>query len=94
MSVLKLDAAHHGIRGERPRADDADAPRCGCPALPIHACQRSERQSGLVSPVVVCFASDHCVLTGEVSSVGAGTVAQIIRTSLPATNKHQSATAR
>jgi NAD(P)-dependent dehydrogenase (short-subunit alcohol dehydrogenase family) len=77
LSVLKLEAARHGIRvnavapmAQTRLAADAD----------LDEYTRISEQAvspDLVAPVVVYFASDECALTGEVWSVGSGTVARL-----------------
>ncbi len=77
LSVLKLEAARHGIRvnAVAPMAQT----RLAADVELDEYTRISERavSPDLVAPVVVYFASDECQLTGEVWSVGSGTVARL-----------------
>jgi hypothetical protein len=77
LSVLKLEAARHGIRvnAVAPMAQTrmaADAQLDEYTQVSEHAVSPD-----LVAPVVVYLASDACKLTGEVWSVGSGSVARL-----------------
>ncbi len=77
LNVLKLEAARHGIRvnavapmAQTRLAADVD--------LDEYAAINEDAVSPhLVAPAVVYLASDACELTGEVWSVGSGTVARL-----------------
>ncbi len=75
MNTLKLEAARHGIRV------NAIAPmaqtRMGDDANLYAEVSRRAGSPDLVSPAVVYLASDLCELTGEVWSIGSGSVARL-----------------
>jgi NAD(P)-dependent dehydrogenase (short-subunit alcohol dehydrogenase family) len=77
MNVLKLEGARHGIlvNSIAPMAKTRMTANAG---LTEYA-ELSERSISpdLVAPVVVYFASDECELTGELWSVGSGSVARL-----------------
>lgn len=77
MSVLKLEAARHGIKVNAiaPMAQTRMAADVQLSEY-THVSERSVSPD-LVAPAVVYFASDECELTGEVWSVGSGTVARV-----------------
>lgn len=75
MNTLKLEAARHGIRV------NAIAPmaqtRMGDDANLYAEVSKRAGSPDLVSPAVVFLASDLCKLTGEVWSIGSGSVARL-----------------
>ncbi len=75
MNTLKLEAARHGIRV------NAIAPmaqtRMGDNANLYAEVSKRAGSPDLVSPAVVYLASDLCELTGEVWSIGSGSVARL-----------------
>jgi NAD(P)-dependent dehydrogenase (short-subunit alcohol dehydrogenase family) len=77
MSVLKLEAARHGIKVNAiaPMAQTRMAADVELSEY-THVSERGVSPD-LVAPAVVYFASDECRLTGEVWSVGSGTVARV-----------------
>ena len=77
VSVLKLEAARHGIRVNAiaPMAQTRMAE--GAQLSQYSYVGERAVDPDLVSPVVVYFSSDRCSLTGEVWSVGSGTVARL-----------------
>jgi NAD(P)-dependent dehydrogenase (short-subunit alcohol dehydrogenase family) len=77
MSVLKLEAARHGIKVNAiaPMAQTRMAADVQLSEY-THVSERSVSPD-LVAPAVVYFASDECELNGEVWSVGSGTVARV-----------------
>jgi NAD(P)-dependent dehydrogenase (short-subunit alcohol dehydrogenase family) len=77
VSVLKLEAARHGIKVNAiaPMAQTRMAADVQLSEY-THVSERSVSPD-LVAPAVVYFASDECELTGEVWSVGSGTVARV-----------------
>lgn len=72
MSVLKLEAARHGIQVNAV-APMAQTRMAADVSLYDHVTEQAVSPE-LVAPVVVYFASDACRLTGEVWSVGSGSV--------------------
>lgn len=72
MSVLKMEAARHGIQVNAV-APMAQTRMAGDVSLYDHISPEAVSPD-LVAPVVVFFASDACELTGEVWSVGSGSV--------------------
>ena len=91
LSVLKLEAARHGIRvnAVAPMAQTrlaADVQLDEYTAITEHAVSPD-----LVAPVVVYLASDESELTGEVWSVGSGTVARLFTARTQGYFKHPDA---
>lgn len=72
ISVLKLEAARHGIQVNAV-APMAQTRMAADVSLYDHVTERAVSPE-LVAPVVVYLASDACELTGEVWSVGSGSV--------------------
>jgi NAD(P)-dependent dehydrogenase (short-subunit alcohol dehydrogenase family) len=75
MSVLKLEASRHGIQVNAV-APMAQTRMAADASLYDHVSEDAVSPD-LVAPVVVYFASDACELTGEVWSVGSGSVARL-----------------
>jgi NAD(P)-dependent dehydrogenase (short-subunit alcohol dehydrogenase family) len=75
ISVLKLEAARHGIQvnAVAPMAQT----RMAADASLYDHISEDAVSPDLVAPVVVYFASDACELTGEVWSVGSGSIARL-----------------
>jgi NAD(P)-dependent dehydrogenase (short-subunit alcohol dehydrogenase family) len=88
LSVLKLEAERHGVRvnavapmAQTRMAEGANLSEYS--AVGAHAVDPE-----LVSPVVVYFASDDCHLSGEVWSVGSGSVSRLFMARTPGMFKH------
>jgi NAD(P)-dependent dehydrogenase (short-subunit alcohol dehydrogenase family) len=77
LHVLKLEAARHGIRVNAVAPMAQTRLTADVDLEEYKATTADSVRPGLVAPAVVYLASDECDLTGEVWSVGSGSVARL-----------------
>lgn len=90
VNVLKLEGARHGIRVNAiaPMAQTRMTSAGGADLAEYVTLSEQSVSPDLVAPVVVYLASDECELTGEVWSVGSGSIARLAALRSPGWFRH------